>query len=161
MSKWHLFNSQNCILYWKDKILEFDDYESAKRYIDSYLILNPENKLDVIEIRQSILYNISEDKILNATKIMKGNHIMKFHIYNANGIALFWDDGVLEFDTYDSAQRFLDSAIASEEHLEDFLTGATIRQDILFIDGGEHLNATNLIVYWNDKIEDLELKEII
>lgn len=86
---------------------------------------------------------------------------MKYHIYNADGVALFWDEDVLEFDTYKSAARFLESATANSEHLEDFWTGTTIKKDILFIDGdGTYLDATNLIVEWDDDNDECILMEV-
>lgn len=85
---------------------------------------------------------------------------MKYHIYNADGIALYWDEDVLEFDTYESASRFLESAMTNSEHLEDFWTGTTIKEDILFINGGHtHLNATNLVVDWDDENDECILVE--
>lgn len=86
---------------------------------------------------------------------------MKYHIYNPDGVALYWDEDVLEFDTYESASRFLESAKANSEHLEDFWTGTKIKEDILFIDGdGTHLNATNLIVDWDYDNDECVLMEV-
>lgn len=77
---------------------------------------------------------------------------MKYHIYNADGLPLYWDEDVLEFDTYESAARFLVSAMASSEHLEDFWSGAEIIEDIIFTDEESgHLNATNLMVVCDDE----------
>lgn len=86
---------------------------------------------------------------------------MKYHIYNTDGIALYWDEDVLEFDTYESAARFLESAMKNSEHLEDFWTGTNIQKDILFVNGsGTHLDATNLIVEWDDDNDECVLMEV-
>lgn len=73
---------------------------------------------------------------------------MKWHIYNSDGICLFWDEYALEFDTRKSAERFLETAIINSEHLEDFWTGAEIKEDILFIDA-DRLDGTHAIVDWD------------
>lgn len=86
---------------------------------------------------------------------------MKYHIYNADGIALYWNEDVLEFDTYESASRFLVSAMANSEHLEDFWSNVIIKEDILFVNGDvAHLNATNLIIGWDDDNDECVLMEV-
>lgn len=74
---------------------------------------------------------------------------MKWHIYNANNEPLYYDAMLLEFDTKEAAQRFIDSDSIDA----DFYADAHIEHDILFVDGA-HLNATNLIM------QDGELREV-
>ena len=83
---------------------------------------------------------------------------MKYHIYNPDGIALYWEEDVLEFDTYESASRFLESAMTNSEHLEDFWTDTKIKEDI----NGDYtrLDATNLIVDWNYDNDECILMEV-
>lgn len=76
---------------------------------------------------------------------------MKWYIYNANNMPLYWNEDVLEFDTRDSAERFLESAIANHEYLEDFWTNAVIKADDIIV--GDVLNATNLIIADADLVE--------
>lgn len=66
---------------------------------------------------------------------------MKWHIYNADNEPLYYDAMLLEFDTKEAAQRFIDSDSIDA----DFYADAHIEHDILFVDGA-HLNATNLIM---------------
>ena len=82
---------------------------------------------------------------------------LKWHIYNEENNPLCWDDKMLEFDTEESANRFLYSCI--DEIYEDFeeyckTYGVSIRQTIAFYDGG-YLDATNLIVEHTDEDEHL------
>lgn len=83
---------------------------------------------------------------------------MKYHIYNSDGIALYWDEDVLEFDTYESASRFLESAMTNSEHLEDFWTDTEIKEDIN--SGYTCLNATNLIIDWDYDNDECILVEV-
>ena len=73
---------------------------------------------------------------------------IKWHIFNENGDPLCWDQEALEFDTQESAEAFLYSAIASEEHDPDFYKTVEIKECILYYDGG-YFNATNLKVDWD------------
>lgn len=82
---------------------------------------------------------------------------MKYYIYNTDGNALYWDEDVLEFDSYESALRFLESAKENSEHPEDFQTDAEITKDI--DENERHLNATNLIVAWDDECILKEVEE--
>lgn len=148
MIKWHVFNTNNRILRYKGKILEFDTYDSAVNYLDLLILAKGKNAIGSVEIRQSDLYNIAEDKILNAT-IRK--YTMKYYIYNFNLLPLYWDEAILEFDTYASAARFLVSAAANSEHLENFWDDAEIKAEILFDNDDIHLNATNMIVDWDNE----------
>lgn len=66
---------------------------------------------------------------------------MKWHIYNADNEPLYYDAMPLEFDTKETAQRFIDSDSIDA----DFYADAHIEYDTLFVDG-THLNATNLIM---------------
>lgn len=84
---------------------------------------------------------------------------MKYHIYNTDGFAVYWGEDILEFDTYESASRFLVSAMANKEYLEDFWTNSEIRQGILPENDNEYFNATNLILARrNDEIEFVEVR---
>lgn len=35
--KWHIFNNENLPLCWDDRALQFDEYEQALRFLNSYL----------------------------------------------------------------------------------------------------------------------------
>ena len=35
--KWHIFNFDNCILRWRNRIAEFDTYESAERFLRTFV----------------------------------------------------------------------------------------------------------------------------
>lgn len=73
---------------------------------------------------------------------------MKWYIFNADNEPLYWDDYVLEFDTQESAERFLRSAKANCEYLEDFWSGVEIKENILFVDA-DRLDGTHAIIYWD------------
>lgn len=83
---------------------------------------------------------------------------MKYYIYNLQGFPLYWNEDILEFDTYESAARFLVSAKANYQYLEDFYTDVEIRQGLLTENDDEHLNATNLILA--QRGNEIELVEV-
>ena len=80
------------------------------------------------------------------------NRGMKFYIYN-NEIdeLLYWDDSLLEFDTYESAERFLESALGAmnltREEAGEFIT---IKQLIVYVDA-PRCDATNLMVDYDEE----------
>ena len=80
---------------------------------------------------------------------------LKWHIYNEKNNPLCWDDKMLEFDTEESANRFLHSCI-DDENFEEYCKtyGISIQQTIAFYDGG-YLDATNLIVEHTDEDKHL------
>ena len=88
---------------------------------------------------------------------------LKWHIFNEHNEPLCWDDKALEFDTKESAERFLHSHVDTmydsyEEYCETF--GITFKECILYYDGG-YFNATNkIVVYeeddWEGHLEDME-----
>ena len=87
---------------------------------------------------------------------------MKWHIYNSENNPLCWDDKAIEFDTKESAERFLHSYVdfqydSYEEYCQTF--GVVIKEGILFYDYG-YINCTNKIVKYNEEIEDEELIDI-
>lgn len=88
---------------------------------------------------------------------------MKYHIYETREYVnpLCWDDKALEFDTIESACRFLCAIfkIVRDTNEENLYQTATIKQDILYYDGG-YLNATNLIVEYDAEECENRLKEI-
>lgn len=77
---------------------------------------------------------------------------MKYHIYETKeGInPLYWDDKALEFDTIESACRFLCDLfkIVKDTNEEEIYKNATVKHDILYYDGG-YLDATNLTVKYD------------
>lgn len=86
--------------------------------------------------------------------------ITKFYIYK-DTLPLYWDEDILEFDTYESAERFLASVIENSEHPEDYWTDSIIVKDEGIRDSDEnYLNATNMIVIWDYENETCDLKEI-
>ena len=76
---------------------------------------------------------------------------LKWHIYNKDypSQPLAWDGAALEFDTEESAQRFLESLPICEKYRR-----AYIKSGILFYDGG-YLNATGKIVEYNTDGEEI------
>ena len=91
-----------------------------------------------------------------------GIHSLKGHIFNESNEPLCWCDKALEFNTKESAERFLHSHVDTmydsyEEYCETF--GITIKECILYYDSG-YLNATNkIVVYgeddWEGHLEDV------
>lgn len=88
---------------------------------------------------------------------------MKWHIFNEHDEPLCWDDQALEFDTKESAERFLHSYVDAmyddryDEYCQTF--GVEFKNCILYYDGG-HLNATNKIIVfeeddWEGHLEDV------
>lgn len=67
---------------------------------------------------------------------------MRWHIYNIEDEPMTWDDFVLEFDTEDSAQSFLDKV---EECTGEFFDDIRFKNDILYYDSG-YCDATNAFV---------------
>ena len=81
---------------------------------------------------------------------------MKWYIFDeCDNSPLCWDKPCLEFDTKESAQRFLNSVAATAAIDTDY---AVIKQCIFFYDDG-YMNATNLICECNG--DDIELKELV
>jgi len=88
---------------------------------------------------------------------------LKWHIFNESNGPLCWDGKTLEFDTKESAERFLHSYVDTmydsyEEYCKAF--GVAIKECILYYDGG-YLNATNKIVIygeddWEGHLENVE-----
>lgn len=67
---------------------------------------------------------------------------MKWHIYNADNEPLYYDAMLLEFDTKEAAQRFINSDSVDA----DFYVDTHIEHDIIFLDEGWRFNATNFIM---------------
>ena len=87
---------------------------------------------------------------------------LKWHIFNESNEPLCWGDKALEFNTKESAERFLHSHVDTmydsyEEYCETF--GIIIKECILYYDSG-YLNTTNkIVVYgeddWEGHLEDV------
>lgn len=77
---------------------------------------------------------------------------IKYHIYETKeGVnPLCWDDKALEFDTIESACRFLCDLfeIVKDTNEEEIYKNASVKHDILYYDGG-YLDATNLTVKYD------------
>ena len=76
---------------------------------------------------------------------------MKWYIFNDEHEPLCWDGQALEFDTKESAERFLHSHTdimydGYEGYCEAF--GVVIKECIFYYDGG-YVNATNKIIVYN------------
>ena len=88
---------------------------------------------------------------------------MKYHIYETKECVnpLCWDDKALEFDTLESAAKFLCALfeIVKNTGEEEAYENATIKQDMLYYDGG-YLNATNLTVEYDAEECENRLKEV-
>lgn len=88
---------------------------------------------------------------------------MKYHIYETRECVnpLCWDDKALEFDTFKAAVNFLCAIlkIVEDTDEENLYLMATIKQDILYYDGG-YLDATNLIVKYDAEECENYLEEI-
>lgn len=90
--------------------------------------------------------------------------IMKYHIYNTvdgEELPLCYyetDDAeegkVLDFDTEESAKRFIESAVESGDREEEFFDGVFIRKDIVYCDYG-YIDATNLYIGIDGKLYEL------
>ena len=80
--------------------------------------------------------------------------VKKFHIYNMEHEPLCWEDKALEFDTLESANKFLKDV--EEFIFEDggILDNTIIVEDILYYDGG-YINATGMSVV-DDELVELE-----
>lgn len=76
---------------------------------------------------------------------------LKWHIYNKDypNQPLTWDGAALEFDTEESAQKFLESLPIYEKYQH-----AYVKSGILFYDGG-YLNATGKIMEYNTDGEEI------
>ena len=76
--------------------------------------------------------------------------VARYYIYN-NELEeyLYWDENVLEFDTYESAERFLDSALSAmnltKEEAGEFIT---IKTAIMYEEN--IFNATHYIVGYDE-----------
>ena len=80
---------------------------------------------------------------------------MKWYIFDErDNTPLCWNKPCLEFDTKESAKRFLDSVAATAAIDTDY---TEIKQCIFFYDDG-YMNATNFICVHNG--DDIELKEV-
>ena len=91
-----------------------------------------------------------------------GIQSLKWHIFNESNEPLCWDDKALEFNTKESAERFLHSHVDTmydsyEEYCETF--GVTIKECILYYAGG-YLNATNKIVVYKEDDWEGYLKDV-
>lgn len=78
---------------------------------------------------------------------------MKWHILNGSGNPFCWDDEAMEFDTQESALKFLNSYIEGiganrQEYFDTF--GVSIQEGILYYDGG-YINMTGKIVIMNEE----------
>lgn len=72
---------------------------------------------------------------------------MKWHIYNKTGeVPLCWDDAPLEFDTKESAERFVINCLKICVKAERIKDNFMIKEDILYYDGAGYINAENLKV---------------
>ena len=81
---------------------------------------------------------------------------MKWHIYNNEHQALFWNGLLLDFDTEESAKRFIDSYVSQmfdnpEDYYKTF--GVYFAEDIVYMDDG-YLDGTHLIVKFSDEMPD-------
>lgn len=84
---------------------------------------------------------------------------MKYYIVDENINPLYFDNYLLEFDNYNSADRFLESMIAIQDYLEVDTDVASIVQLEVFVDEDEeHFNATEYIFTWNG--EECVLTEV-
>ena len=80
---------------------------------------------------------------------------MKFHIYDCEHYPLCWDNQALEFDTFESASEFFESAIAMGL-LIDSIGEAIIVEDVLdWYDG--YINATNMRIVFDPEECDYQL----
>ena len=79
---------------------------------------------------------------------------MKWHIYNMEHEPLCWENKALEFDTLESANKFLKDVekVISEDG--GILDNAIIVEDILYYDSG-YINATGMSVV-DDELVELE-----
>ena len=87
---------------------------------------------------------------------------MKWHIFNEYDEPLCWDDQALEFDTKESAERFLHSHVDSfydnfDEYCQTF--GVNIKEGILYYDGG-YIDCTHKIIKYNEEDNDGELVNV-
>ena len=88
---------------------------------------------------------------------------MKYHIYETRDCVnpLCWDEKALEFDTIESACRFLCDffEIVKDTGEAEIYENATVKHDILYYDGG-YLNATNLTIEYDAEECENRLKEV-
>lgn len=88
---------------------------------------------------------------------------MKYHIYETRDCVnpLCWDEKALEFDTIESACRFLCDLfeIVKDTGEAEIYENATVKHDILYYDGG-YLNATNLTIECDAEECENRLKEV-
>lgn len=80
---------------------------------------------------------------------------MKWHIWDSENkrYPLCWGEKVLEFDTRESAEAFLNSAKSTQtEYDEDMYDTTIIAEDILYYDGG-YLDATGKLVAYDEESE--------
>jgi ribA/ribD-fused uncharacterized protein len=81
-----------------------------------------------------------------------GPRPMKWHIFDSGREPLCWDEFAIEFDTKETAERFIYSYIDGmgfdrEQYFHDY--GVSIEECIFYYDGG-HVNLTNKIVGFNE-----------
>lgn len=83
---------------------------------------------------------------------------MKYHIYNTKygNEPLCADGKAVEFDNWEAAERFANSVI---ENTDFDMEDAYIMKDIFYYDGG-YINATNLIINEEEKLEEVEENEL-
>ena len=87
---------------------------------------------------------------------------IKWHIWQSpeKRYPLCWDDCALEFDTLESAQEFLASAMKHYfDDTDNFYASAIIDKDILYYDGG-YMNATYKRVDFNHEKGDIWLIDV-
>lgn len=81
---------------------------------------------------------------------------MKWHIYDTEHLPLCWEGKALEFDFDIDAKDFLNSALkVFDPNIENYRY-ASIKQDILYYDGG-YLNATDLRVGQDEENREMIL----
>ena len=84
---------------------------------------------------------------------------MKQHIYNDNHEPLCWDGAAIEFDTRESAERFLDACLTDGDRPDEFYDNVIIVEDILYYDGS-YLDATNLTIAYDKESCESYLKDV-
>lgn len=81
----------------------------------------------------------------------------KYHIYDQNHSPLCWTGYALEFNTFQSAERFIRSIDSLIDR--DIIDNAIIVDDILFWDGG-YIDASNLVAHYLFIEDEVYLKNV-
>lgn len=86
---------------------------------------------------------------------------MKWHICDSSNYPLAWDDNILEFDSCESAERFLISANDAYLGFEDSTIQTEFNNEIEDCPKEEaHIDATNMIVVYDSEIDEEKLVEV-